>query len=94
MLNLMVFAIFKYDEKHIFIKINIIIIMEPVVNVVTVPLMKIMLIFINAYISLFSVIDVDLKNENYSVGYISNLFRRLNSCRVDYVIIKHHFKTE
>lgn len=64
MLNPLVFAIFKY-EKHIFIKINIIIIMEPVVSVIIVPFMKIMFIIINAYISLFSVIVVDLKNENY-----------------------------
>lgn len=64
-LNPLVFPIFKYDEKHIFVKINIIMIMEPVVIVTTVPFMKIMFIFIHAYISLFSVIDVDLKNENY-----------------------------
>lgn len=71
MLNPLVFVIFKYDEKHIFIKINIIIIMEPVVSVVTVPFMKIMFICINAYISLFSVIVVDLKNENYWLNYQS-----------------------
>lgn len=42
--------------------------MEPIVNVVTVPFMELMFICINAYIALFSVIVVDLKNEMKTIG--------------------------